>query len=188
MTGSAGTKSSPQPIRRVVTGQAKDGTSVIASDMVVAPITVPLMPGAAFFSIWGADTMPALPDAGTEPSYRTWFPPDGGYRFELILLPPDRTPQTNGLNLSAALAETEARLPGLMDVMDKTDPGWHATDTIDLIYVVKGACVLKLDGGETVALKAGDTLIQNGARHAWSNPSSEDCALLTVSIGVKRKD
>jgi quercetin dioxygenase-like cupin family protein len=187
MTESSGAKSSPQPVRRVVTGQAKDGASVVASDTVVAPVTVPLMPGAAFFSLWGADAMPALPDAGAEPNYRTWFPPDGGFRFELILLPPDGTPHTTNMDRSQALAETEKLLPGLMSAMDKTHPGWHATDTIDLIYVAKGACVLKLDSGESVTLRAGDTLIQNGTRHAWSNPSSEDCALLTISIGVPRK-
>jgi quercetin dioxygenase-like cupin family protein len=74
-----------------------------------------------------------------------------------------------------------------MDVMDPQHPGWHATDTIDLIYVLRGGCVLKLDSGETVPLEAGDSLIQNGARHAWGNPGQVDCALLVVSLGVKRK-
>ncbi|MGE3528130.1 MAG: cupin domain-containing protein [Methyloceanibacter sp.] len=187
MTEKTGAKPAAQPIRRVVTGQAKDGKSVVASDNLVAPIVVPLMPGAAFFGLWGADAMPALPDSGAEPSYRTWFPPDGGYRFELVLLPPDGTPPSAGIDRSQALAETEALLPGLMAAMDPAHPGWHATDTIDLIYVAKGQCVLKLDGGETVTLRAGDTLVQNGARHAWSNPGGEACALLTVSLGVPRK-
>jgi quercetin dioxygenase-like cupin family protein len=67
------------------------------------------------------------------------------------------------------LAETEKLLPGLMDVMDPKHP-WHSTDTIDLPYVVSGECILKLDSGETTPLKAGDTLIQTGSRHAWGNP------------------
>ena len=68
-------KPEPQAVRRVVTGQASDGKSVVASDTVVAPVEVPVAPGAAFFSLWGDDTMPVLPDAGTEPDYRTWFLP-----------------------------------------------------------------------------------------------------------------
>lgn len=175
------------PIRRVVTGQGKDGTSIIASDTSVEPIIAPLLPGAAFFNLWGADTMPSLPDAGAEPSYRTWFPPDGGFRFELITLPPDGTPQPSGMDRTEALAETNKVLPGLMAVMDPKHPGWHSTDTIDLIFIASGACVLKLDSGETVQLNAGDTLIQNGSRHAWGNPSSVPCALLIVSIGVPRR-
>jgi len=188
MTTSNNRKSStPRAIRRVVTGQDESGKSVIASDTQVAPIIAPLLPGAAFFDFWGADVMPGLPNAGAEPSYRTWFPPDGGFRFELITLPPDGTPQSIGMDQTQALAETNEVLPGLMDVMDPKHPGWHSTDTIDLLYVASGECILKLDSGETVPLKAGDTLIQNGARHAWGNPGSEPCALLTVSIGVPRK-
>jgi quercetin dioxygenase-like cupin family protein len=176
-----------QPIRRVVTGQAEDGSTVVASDTEVAPILPPLFPGFAFFNLWGADKMPVLPDSGAEPDYRTWFPPDGGYRFELITLAPEGTQQPSPpSDREAALAETKALLPGLMDVMDPQHPGWHSTPTIDLIYIVSGECTLKLDSGETVRLKAGDSLIQNGARHAWGNPGGVPCALLVVSLGVKR--
>jgi quercetin dioxygenase-like cupin family protein len=175
------------PIRRVVTGQDESGKSIIASDTQVAPIVAPLVPGATFFNFWGADTMPTLPDASTEPRYRTWFPPDGGFRFELITLPPDGAPQSIDMDRGVALAETNKVLPGLMAAMDPDHPGWHSTDTIDLIYIASGACVLKLDSGEAVRLNAGDTLIQNGSRHAWGNPGSVPCALLTVSIGVPRK-
>jgi mannose-6-phosphate isomerase-like protein (cupin superfamily) len=178
---------SSSAIRRVVTGQAEDGTSVVASDTMMLPIVAPLVPGATFFSFWGADTMPSLPNAGTEPSYRTWFPPDGGFRFELITLPPEGTPPSVDMDRAEALADTNKVLPGLMAAMDRDHPGWHATDTIDLIYIASGACVLKLDSGETAQLNAGDTLIQNGSRHAWSNPGSVPCALLTVSIGVPRQ-
>lgn len=174
-------------IRRVATGQAPNGLSVITSDEIVEPIVSPLMPGARFYSVWGADSMPTLPNDGAEPSFRTWFPADGGYRFEFIVIPPDGAAPPPDLDRAAALAETEKLLPGLMDVMDPKHPGWHTTDTIDLLYVVSGACILELDSGETAPLKAGDTLIQTGSRHAWSNPSGADCTLLVVSIGVKRE-
>jgi len=175
-------------IRRVATGQAADGKSVIVSDTEVAPVASPLMPGALFYSLWGADQPLTLPNDGAEPPFRTWFPPESGFRFELITLPPAGTPPPEGIDEAAALAETEKLLPGLMDVMDPKHPGWHATDTIDLLYVVSGACVLKLDSGETAPLKAGDTLIQTGSRHAWGNPGKVPCALLVVSIGLKRAD
>jgi mannose-6-phosphate isomerase-like protein (cupin superfamily) len=175
------------PVRRVATGQSADGKSVVVSDVAVAPVESPLMPGAFFYSVWGADGMPTLPNDGAEPRFETWFPPDGGYRFELITLPPGGTAAPPDIDKAQALAETETLLPGLMDVMDPKHPGWHSTDTIDLLYVVSGACVLKLDSGETTPLKAGDTLIQTGSRHAWANPGNAPCALLVVSIGVKRK-
>ena len=174
-------------IRRVATGQADNGLSVIISDETVEPIESPLIPGARFYSVWGADSMPTLPNDGEEPAIRTWFPADGGSSCEFIVIPPDGASPPSGIDKAAALAETEKALPGLMDVMDPKHPGWHTTDTIDLLYVVSGACVLKLDSGETTPLKAGDALIQTGARHAWGNPGDQDCTLLVVSIGVKRE-
>jgi mannose-6-phosphate isomerase-like protein (cupin superfamily) len=175
------------PIRRVATGQAANGLSVIVSDEEVGPVESPLMPGANFYSFWGADDPLSLPNDGAEPPFRTWFPPDGGYRFEMITIPPDGGPAPASADMAHALTETEALLPGLMDVMDPKHPGWHATDTVDLLYVVSGECVLKLDSGETTPLKAGDTLIQTGSRHAWDNPGNAPCSLLVVSIGVKRE-
>jgi hypothetical protein len=114
---------SPPAIRRVVTGQDESGKSVVASDTQVEPIMAPLLPGAAFFDFWGAGVMPTLPDAGAEPVYRTWFPPDGGFRFELIMLPPDGTPLPIDMDRVQALAETDKLLPGLMAVMDPAHPG-----------------------------------------------------------------
>jgi len=174
-------------IRRVSTGQAQGGLSVIASDEQIAPIETPLMPGAKFYSVWGADSMPALPNDGAEPAFRTWFPPDGGYRFEFIVLPPNGASPPPEIDRAAALAETEKKLPGLLATMDQKHPGMHQTDTIDLIYVTEGACVLVLDGGGETALSAGDTVVLNGPRHAWRNSHDEPCGLLTVSIGVRRE-
>jgi hypothetical protein len=46
--------------------------------------------------------------------------------------------------------------------------------------------VLAFEDGSEIALKAGDVLIQNGPRHAWRNPHTAPCGLLTISLGVKR--
>lgn len=176
-----------RPIRRIVTGNAKDGRPEIASDSDVAAIETPLMPGAKFFSLWGADVLPALPCDGNEPPFRTWFPPAGGFRFELIELPPADAGAPPPANMKHALKETEARLPGLIQTMDPKQPGMHRTDTIDLIYVTEGACLLAVDGAEPVAVGAGDSVVLNGQRHAWRNPHTAPCRLLTVSLGVKRE-
>jgi quercetin dioxygenase-like cupin family protein len=180
-------KDTQSPIRRIVAGQTKDGASVLASETDVAAIETPLLPGAKFYGLWGADGALSLPNDGTEPAFRTWFPPNGGFRFELIVLPPEGAKAPGPIDMKAALAETEKKLPGLMATMDPQQPGMHQTDTIDLIYVTEGACVLALDGGGETALSAGDTVVLNGPRHAWRNPHAEPCGLLTVSIGVKRE-
>jgi hypothetical protein len=174
-------------VRRVVTGTSAGGRSVVASDGPVRPVTPDLMPGAEFYALWGADTPPAFPDDGTEPAFTSWFPPPAGYRFEVITIPPDATPRPAGLDIAAATTEVERTLPGLLGAMEKDEPGMHRTDTVDLIYVLAGQCVMRLDDGVTVALSAGDTVIQNGARHGWRVPYVEPCRLLCVSIGGVRK-
>jgi quercetin dioxygenase-like cupin family protein len=176
------------PIRRVVAGQSKDGASVLASEADVEAIETPLLPGALFYSLWGADRIPSLPNDGDEPSFRSWFAPPGGFRFELIVLPPEGTKALAKIDMKAAQAETEEKLPGLIGTMDPRHPGMHQTDTIDLIYVTEGACVLTLGGGAETALKAGDAVVLNSPHHAWRNPHAEPCGLLTVSLGVKRED
>ena len=175
-------------VRRIVTGEGQDGKPVVASDGDVPAIETPLMPGAKFFGLWGADTAPKLPDAGDKPPYRTWFPPDGGFRFELIELPPEDANAAPPADMKQALKETEERLPGLIRTMDPKTHGMHRTDTVDLIYVTEGACLLALDGGESVAVGTGDSVVLNGQRHAWRNPHDAPCRLLTVSLGVKRED
>jgi hypothetical protein len=175
------------PIRRVATGQAANGLSVIVSDEEVEPVESPLMPGAKFYSLWGADSPVCLPNDGAEPTFRTWFPPEGGFRFELIVLPPDGAKAPKPIDMKQALAETEKALPGLIGKMDPAHPGMHQTDSVDLIYVTSGACVLELDGGRKIALTSGDVIVQNGPRHAWRNPHAEPCGLLTISLGVRRK-
>lgn len=174
-------------IRRIVTGQNDDGTSIVASEAAVNAVETPLLPGAQFFSLWGADESPRLPNDGTELAFRTWFPLAGGFRFELIVLPPDGTKAPEPVDMKAALAETEKVLPGLIGAMDRNHPGMHRTETIDLIYVTEGACVLVLDGGQETVLRAGNAVVLNGPRHAWRNPHQEPRGLLTVSIGVKRE-
>jgi quercetin dioxygenase-like cupin family protein len=62
----------------------------------------------------------------------------------------------------------------------------HTTDTIDFEYVVSGEVWLELDDGVEVKLSAGDTLVQNGTRHAWRNKSAEPCALVVFLVGAHR--
>ena len=72
--------------------------------------------------------------------------------------------------MRAALADLEAALPGLLDHNEPDNPGMHTTVTIDFEYVLSGRVVVELDDGATVELGPGDTVVQNGTRHAWRNP------------------
>jgi quercetin dioxygenase-like cupin family protein len=52
---------------------------------------------------------------------------------------------------------------------------------------VCGEVDLELDAGETVRLRAGDTVVQNGARHAWHNRGTVPCVLVVCLVGASRQ-
>jgi mannose-6-phosphate isomerase-like protein (cupin superfamily) len=171
-------------IRRVVTGHDAAGRAVFASDEVVEPITLDLLPGAEFYRLWGDDDTSEFPDDGAEPAATTYFPPVGGFRFGLFTVGPDSVTMPEDLDVAGALAAIETALPGMATYLEPDHPGMHTTATIDYEYVVSGRCVLELDDGSTRQVSAGDTVIQNGTRHAWRNPYDEPCTMVVVLIGA----
>ena len=50
------------------------------------------------------------------------------------------------------------------------------TRTLDFCLVLEGEITLVLDT-EEVQLKAGDTVVQRGTNHAWSNRSTKPCVI-----------
>lgn len=174
-------------IRRVVTGHDESGKAVFASDEIVEPTNIGLLPGADFYRLWGADETITFPGDGSPPSAVQYFPPVGGFRFGLFSVPPDGSVNYDDLDIEAALAEMETVLPGLASHMEPDTPGMHTTATVDYEFVVSGRVVLELDDGATRELGAGDTVIQNGTRHAWRNPFDETCLMVVVLVGAKHR-
>ena len=174
-------------VRRVVTGHNGKGRAVFASDEIVPPVTLALLPGAEFHRLWGADEPSRFPDDGSPPSQVQYFPEVGGFRFGLFTIPPAGTEFPADLDITAALAELEESLPGMAAHADPSDPGMHTTDTIDYGMVLSGEVVLELDDGVEKTLRPGDTVVQNGTRHRWHNRGSEPAVLAVTLIGAHRR-
>lgn len=172
-------------VRRVVTGHDAQGRAVFVSDEPVAPFVPAFSPNSSFHQLWGFDETPRFPDDGGRPAQARYFPGVGGFRFNLFTLPPDgdnRPPE--GIDLGAALEAFQAALPGMTDHMEPDAPGMHTTATLDVEVVLSGTVVLELDDGATVTLHPGDTVVQNGTRHRWSNPGTEPATLAVVLVGA----
>lgn len=172
-------------IRRIVTGHGPDGTSRVASDTLVDPITVALSPGTEFFTLWGGDRLPSFADDGSPHAFSTYFPPPGGFRFCVTTVAPGGV-RPEIPDKEAAMREMEEKLPGLAARMDPHIPGMHSSDTMDFIYVVSGEIWMTVDDGTEVLLHAGETLVQNGTRHAWKNKGTEPCSFVVCFIGTPR--
>ncbi|UGS36940.1 cupin domain-containing protein [Capillimicrobium parvum] len=171
-------------VRRLVTGHDASGRSVVASDEEVAPIVADLFAGWQFHALWGVDAPPAFPDDGREPAWSAYFPPRGGVRFSLSTIPPEGTAPPAGLDVAAAEAQAEQRLPGMLAVLEPDDPGMHTTATIDFEVILRGEVILELDDGVQRRLRAGDTVVQNGTRHRWRNPGPEPAVMAVFMVGV----
>ena len=172
-------------VRRVVTGHDAEGKAVVASDTEVDGLRPALTPGSEVHRLWGADAAPQFPDDGALPEHRAYFPSVGGFRFGMFAVPPGhRVDRPSPEDIEAALVEFEEMLPGLAAHMEPDAPGMHTTSTIDFEVVLDGEVWLELDDGVEVHLRAGDTVVQNGTRHAWRNHGDTTARLAVFLVGA----
>jgi quercetin dioxygenase-like cupin family protein len=169
-------------VRRVVTARAGDGRSVVAGDDEVAPVTVKALPGYEWHRIWSTDQSTLVPmeqGRGVDGSH---FPPPGGVRFTVYVVPP-ASKTGPAAPSEEARQELEAKLPGRSVHMESDQAGMHTTASVDFVCVLSGEIWLELDEGE-VHLQAGDTVVQNATRHAWRNKGLEPCRLAICLLGL----
>ena len=175
--------------RRVVTGHDAEGKAVFVSDELVEPVTLALLPGSEFHLLWGADSTVTFPDVGSKPVAERYFPPAGGSRFAFFTIPPDGGAGVpTDLDLGAALEEFEQKLPGMAEYLEIDNPGMHTTATVDYGVVLSGQATLELDDGAKVVLGVGDTYVQNGTRHRWSNTGDVPAVLAVMLVGANHRN
>jgi Cupin domain len=172
-------------VRRVITGIDANGKSVFVSDENVEPRIGPTLGGVKNWILFAEDEIPTVPNNGVVQDDLDFFPVNEyGYRFALFSYPPASQATPPPEDLEAAIAETERMLPGMSSAVTDSG-GTHYTATVDLEYVLSGEFYLELDNGESTTLRAGDALVQCGARHHWENRSDDWATMLLVFIGAK---
>ena len=138
---------------------AADGsTAVVADGAAPAVSELPALPGTALVDLWRSDVVPLV----VAPSDELADPTDAPFE----LMPPGSLFRIIDLGPDGA-----------------GEPLWHQTDTVDFIYVASGRATFLHDGG-SVDLVSGDTIVVQGVRHAWTNPGSEVCRLVDVSVAT----
>lgn len=183
-----------QPVpKRVLTGRDPSGKSVFkAAGITPQVIRIDSNPGLTFYELYATEGIPGVTGTEPDPMLRKTkdFPNPGGTNFRLISYPPRRPAGWKppaGVTFDSAMAELDAKVPGMGRHFDREAPGMHATETIDYGIVVRGEMTLELDDGKIMHLHQGDCVVQNGTRHRWRNPSaSEPCLMAFVSVGGQR--
>lgn len=147
--------------RRIVTGHASDGRSVVLAD---GPIPhVRSMRGARFDEVWSVDRSP--PVLGLAPA------------GEPTSSAPNIALGSGAGNIVRVIEFAPAKAGGARSPM-------HRTRTVDYGIVLEGEIVLLLSDSET-ALKAGDVVIQRGTDHAWENRTDKPAKMAFVLIDAE---
>jgi quercetin dioxygenase-like cupin family protein len=147
--------------RRIVTGHARDGRSVVLEDAAVPHVR--LLPGARFDEVWSVDTAPAV-----------------------LGLAPAREPTSDAPRI--ARGSGAGNVIRVIEFAPASDGGrrspMHRTGTIDYGVVIEGEIVLILSDSEVV-LEAGDVVIQRATDHAWENRSGKPAKMVFVLLDAE---
>lgn len=169
-----------KPVRRLVTIDDERGRSTAIADGPSPDVrTDPARPGFASTRIWVTDRTPAKISGVRETLHlpHTIEPPPGGSVCRVITFPPDDV-------YKGRVGATEVRTfffamgsPGASTYSPNAPhPYMQKTRTLDFCLVLEGEITLVLDT-EEVHLRAGDTVVQRGTNHAWSNRSNRPCVV-----------
>jgi mannose-6-phosphate isomerase-like protein (cupin superfamily) len=175
----------PRGYRRIVTGTV-NGKSVVRTDEPLPAYEFKTVPGYRHTLVW---VNPAIPDLSKEQRFDSYpdsvVPGPGGTSLHFVTLPPGSVFADPSFDAQAAQDEALVRLPGLADHFETEDPAMHKTNTVDYSIVYDGEIWMELDDGETVHLKSGDVVVQNGTRHAWRNKGTKPATMLFFLNGAR---
>jgi uncharacterized cupin superfamily protein len=173
-----------KPVRRIVTIDDERGKSVAISDgPVLDVISDPARPGFASTRIWVTDASPAriahAPEALALP--QRIEPPPRGSVCRIVTFPPDAAFRGKAGAGEVAAFFAAMGSPGASTFSATAPhPYMQKTRTLDFCLVLDGEIILVLDT-EEVQLAAGDTVVQRGTNHAWSNRSDRPCTIAISS-------
>ena len=169
-----------KPVRRIICIDDEHGKSQAIADGPSPDVrTDPVRPGFTSTRIWVTDRTPARIKGVRETldMPHTLEPPAGGSVCRVVTFPPEDT-----FKGKVGAKEVQAYFdamgsPGASTYSAKAPhPYMQKTRTLDFCLILEGEITLVLDT-EEVHLKAGDTVVQRGTNHAWSNRSSEPCVI-----------
>ena len=178
----------PSIYRRIVTANVH-GKAVVRSDEALPAYEFKTVPGYEHTLIW---INPATPDLSKEQVFDSHpdsvVPGPGGTSLHFVTFPPGSVFADPSFDGEAARTEALVRLRGLADHFETEDPAMHKTNTVDYSIVWDGEMWLELDDGETLHLKRGDVVVQNGTRHAWRNKGTKPVTMFFFLNGARARE
>jgi len=171
--------------RRIVTGHDENGVAIVISDKQASCILQrPNRPGVTLTNLWQIDKTPAAMELHDDPvdGPLILHPPKNGSVFRIVQFDPEDPEALAKLDGKTAFAEMGA---GANVVEGARHPFMHRTNSVDYTIVLSGEIYMMMDEDEHL-LKAGDTVIQQGTNHAWSNRGSDPCLMMFVLVDAEK--
>ncbi len=168
-------------IRRVVTGHDENGVATVISDNRAECILQrPNRPGVTLTNLWMNNKTPAAMERHDDPvdGPLVLQPPADGSVFRIVQFDPENPQELAKLDGKSAFAEMGA---AANIVENARHPFMHRTDSLDYSVILSGEIYMMMDEEEYL-LKAGDTVVQQGTNHAWSNRGREPCLIAFILI------
>jgi mannose-6-phosphate isomerase-like protein (cupin superfamily) len=108
-------------------------------------------------------------------------PPPRGSLCRIVTIPPDAAWRGKvGASHVAAFFQSMGAPRASTGSPRAPHPYMQKTQTLDFCLILEGEVTLVLDS-EEVQLGAGDTVVQRGTNHAWSNRSDQPCRIAISS-------
>jgi uncharacterized cupin superfamily protein len=171
--------SATKSIRRLVVADEDDRSRVIADGPSPDIRTDPARPGFSCARIWVTERTPIALKGLRDPLSlpHTLVPPAGGSTCYVITFPPEASCRGKiGAGEIAAYFGAMGAPTASTYSAQAAHPYMQKSRTLDFCLVLEGEITLVLDTAE-VHLKAGDTVVQRGTNHAWSNRSDRPCTI-----------
>ena len=173
----------PKSVRRIVVKDEGEKSRILADGPSPDVRGDPARPGFASTRIWVTDRTPARMKGVRETldAPHTLEPPARGSVCRVVTFPPDAAwkGKVGAKEVQAWFAAMGS--PGASTyAAGAPHPYMQKTRTLDFCLVLEGEITLVLDRQE-VHLKAGDTVVQRGTTHAWSNRSGKPCTIAISS-------
>ena len=170
-----------KPVRRIVAGNDENGKASVLSDGPSPDVrTDPARPGFQSTRIWVTDSTPARTKGIRETldTPHTIETPKNGSVCRFVTFPPDAW-YIDDVNADKVKSFFESMgSPGASThSAGSPHPYMQKTETLDFCHILEGEITLVLDT-EEVHLREGDTVIQRGTNHAWSNRSDKPCTII----------
>lgn len=162
--------------RRVVSANDAQGKSFVVKDELTE--TRVSLPAFTVNDVWRADSLPVSHrEDDTLTGEVELEPAEHGLIVRFVTFAPDSEVSEEQYGESIDTLHGQEANEGHEEAM-----GMHRTDAVDIVTIQNGELYCIFESREEVLLRAGDTIINRGTNHAWSNRTGEPVTVLATVL------